>query len=93
MGDAQSIKVDIKATHDNSTPVELLVKPAEGAAHEAHEEAASPADGPSAPAIPDLQPETAHVAAPEPKEPEVSTDLEAPGSRKETQQRHPRYHV
>ena len=85
-GDAQSIKVDIKATHDATTPVELLVKPADtinpagtGAA-DAHEALAStlPLEAPAA--APELEVKT---PAPTPQ-PEAKTPAPAPQSEVKT---------
>ena len=60
VADAQALKVDIKATHDNLTPVELLVKPAEYAAPKAPLAAkaatAATIAGPVAPALLEAQP-------------------------------------
>ena len=59
VADAQALKVDIKATHDNLTPVELMVKPAEDAASRtppAAEAATAAIEAPSAPALPEAQP-------------------------------------
>ena len=59
VADAQALKVDIKATHDNLTPVELLVKPAEDAAPKtppaAEAATAATVEAPSAPALPEAQ--------------------------------------
>ena len=79
-GDTQTIKVDIKATHDATTPVGLLVEPAEKGAGEAHERpAATTSVGPLAPApLPEAH-EEAPKEAPQPKvqapvpQPEVQT--------------------
>lgn len=59
VADAQALKVDIKATHDNLTPVELLMKPAEDAAPKtppaAEAATAATVEAPSAPALPEAQ--------------------------------------
>lgn len=74
VGDAQTIKVDIKATHDATTPVELLVEPAEKGAGEPHERpAATTSVGPPAPApLPEAHEEASQpkvqAPAPQPEE-------------------------
>ena len=94
-GDAQTIKVDIKATHDATTPVELLVEPAEkGAPKTPEEPATSPAVEPAAPApqaevqTPTPQPKVeAPAPQPELKAPAPQPEEAAPPVQKEVRPR------
>ncbi|CAL5220146.1 g2107 [Coccomyxa viridis] len=90
-GDAHTIKVDIKATHDATTPVELLVEPAEKGAPKAHEEPAAsppvetPATAPRAEVqAPTPQPKVeAPAPQPELKAPAPQPELKAPAPQPE----------
>ena len=91
-GDAQTIKVDIKATHDNAaSPVELLVAPAEDGAPKAHEEpATSPSvEPPSAVPQTEMQAPTpqpkveAHTPQPKVEAPAPQPELKAPAPQPE----------
>ena len=80
---AQALKVDIKATHDNLTPVELLVKPAEDAAPQtppaAEAATAAAIEAPSAPALPKAQPHAPQQnGSAEVTQPDVEVRLAAP---------------
>ena len=76
VGDAQTIKVDIKATHDATTPVELLVEPAEKGAGEAH---GRPAAAPSvaSPALAPLPEAHERVSQPEVQAPAPQPEVPA----------------
>ena len=83
VADAQALKVDIKATHDNLTPVELLVKPAEDAAPKtppaAEAATAATVEAPSAPALPEAQLHAPQQQGnPEATQPEVEVMLATP---------------